>query len=902
MTTSGSEISIGQGMYFTPPPAGQAVYTVLSGRVEVYACTPPERPVYHKEFLAELSPGQSWLLPSEDDGTGYEILGLEDSQVRRKDGTALPDEEYLREAESWFAAVAKLEWLQYHQAMGDETVRRWAKPGAFPIEAGSIREGVASDRRRLATLLDDRFTSLDRRDRDRLFTHSHRREKVMSGALAQLSAGQSPEGPVTGVLAETADPVQFAVRALASYFGGETARVRLPDQLAAKMDSLTLLRKLSAKAGISLRLVALEKGWHRSDAGAMVGYYGENGDVCALIPRDTQTYHLYSLEHPQGLVVTDDIAKDIRRDAFVCYNGLPATRLSTVAMLRTMLTRTWKSDWRALLLVSVIAGLLPLVLPLITESIFQDIIPIADRRALGTVTQVMLISGFVTVILTFVRDLACTRIKRHLGTGLETAMWARLLNLPARFFRHYKVGDLASRMAGMTMVTEVFNSTFISAFFGAVFSFWSVFLMFHYSASLAFYTLCVWVVYLAVIAFVYRNTLHAQRMKTEAANRNSALVVQLLNGLSTFKLKGGEEQAFFLWSRTFSGEWKWNLSLRRQQNWIQALNVLMPAVTTIIIYYAAAKLAMPDPEAGRLFPELTIPQFLGFQTVFAGLNATIMQFIPLVSQFYSVKPLLENIEPVLKELPETSDDKADADPLSGAISVRNVSFSYEAESPMVLRDVSLEIRPGESVALVGTSGCGKSTLLRLLLGFETPVKGAIHYDSQDLATLNAASVRAQMGVVLQNGVLMSGDILTNILGASTLTIEDAWEAARMVGLDKDIQNMPMGMYTMVSEGGGNISGGQKQRILIARSLVNRPRIVIMDEATSALDNITQQVVSESVAKLNATRIIVAHRLSTIIDVDRIYVMDAGRIVEEGSFTELMAKDGLFARLAKRQLS
>jgi ATP-binding cassette subfamily C protein len=314
------------------------------------------------------------------------------------------------------------------------------------------------------------------------------------------------------------------------------------------------------------------------------------------------------------------------------------------------------------------------------------------------------------------------------------------------------------------------------------------------------------------------------------------------------------------------------------------------------IYYMTMR-TMEQPDV----TSMDYARFMGFQTAFSGFNATLITFVPLISSIFKARPYIENLEPLLETEPEVTDDKADAGELAGEVEVKNLHFSYEADAPMVLNGISFSVSAGEFVAFVGSSGCGKSTLMRILLGFESPAQGAIYFDGQDFATLNVSSVRSQMGVVLQNGQLMAGDIFANIVGTSPLTLDDAWEAARMVGLDRDIENMPMGMNTLISEGSGNISGGQRQRILIARSIVNRPKIVMLDEATSALDNVTQAIVTESLKKLKATRLTVAHRLSTIVGADRIFVLHEGRIAEEGDYEQLMQLDGLFAKLAKRQL-
>jgi ATP-binding cassette subfamily C protein len=274
--------------------------------------------------------------------------------------------------------------------------------------------------------------------------------------------------------------------------------------------------------------------------------------------------------------------------------------------------------------------------------------------------------------------------------------------------------------------------------------------------------------------------------------------------------------------------------------------------------------------------------------------------------FFSVSqifPILEKIEPILDTKPEYDEYKSNPGNLTGSVEVSHVSFRYQEEDPLVLKDVSIKIREGEYVGLVGPSGSGKSSLLRVLLGFENPETGRVYYDGQDLTKVDIRAIRRQLGVVLQNGKLMSGDIFSNVVGANiNLTLDDAKEAIRMAGLEEDINAMPMGMHTVINEGATTISGGQRQRLLIARAIANKPKIIFFDEATSALDNQTQAIVSESLDSLKATRIVIAHRLSTVMNCDRIIVLDKGAIVEEGSYAELMQLNGVFAELAKRQLA
>jgi ABC-type bacteriocin/lantibiotic exporter with double-glycine peptidase domain len=268
-----------------------------------------------------------------------------------------------------------------------------------------------------------------------------------------------------------------------------------------------------------------------------------------------------------------------------------------------------------------------------------------------------------------------------------------------------------------------------------------------------------------------------------------------------------------------------------------------------------------------------------------------------------IRPVLEMAEPILKAEPEVAADKEMVTRVSGSIEVNHVSFRYEENTPYVLKDLSLKIKAGEYVAIVGRTGCGKSTLIRLLLGFEKPETGAVYYDRRDLASLDPRSLRKQIGVVIQNGQLFQGDIFSNItISAPQLTLADAWEAAETAGIAQDIRDMPMGMQTVISEGQGGVSGGQKQRLMIARAIAPKPRILIFDEATSALDNKTQKQVSDALDRLKSTRIVIAHRLSTIKNCDRILVMDQGAIIEEGTYDELIEKKGTFAELVARQMA
>ena len=911
-------ITLKQSQYFTIPSGEAKAFIIRSGIVEVYACTcaPKESDNYHKLFLTQLSKGESlfspveMLLPLE-----FQIFARADCKIEELEINELSSHELIAGAAEWFYKLANLHWVRYLIGLGDETLLKWESRTVFNPDEDRAADsenlqneniaGILSDNLEILSMLTDaQFKKAEYGVEVKTEARNRYRGRVLEATMQNLLqteyAGISfAKSSDSGVLRIMDDPVQFAVYMVAKFLGMDVQNIFLPMDIAAKMDSVTKMRRLIKKANMQVRLVSLPKGWHKSDNGAFLGYYGDSRELVALLPQGSNKYILVDEQHHTGIPVSDEVAAKIQKDAFMCYAGLPSRVLKRADMFKFMLRHTIKHDWMVIWILSFVAGLLPILTPLITESIFRDIIPIGDRQALGTVTQVILVSGFTTAILGLVRSISFLRLKNHIGVAFESAMWARLMSLPTKFFRNYETGNLVNRMMGISNITELLGDYALSAVFNTIFSFWSLILMFYYSIKLTMISLLVWAVYLIINAFLYKYIVFTRRKMTEASNNNSAQTLQILNGLTKFRLQGGESSAFHLWSQTFGEQWKWSLKSRWCINYISLVNVIMPVILSMIIFYITMNIleaGLNDPN-----PQIDAVKFLGFQTAFAGFSSVLVTFVPLVANLFSIVPFIENIMPVLETEPEVTDDKTDIGELSGEIEISNLCFAYSPDLPTVLNGISIKVKAGESVAIVGPSGCGKSTLVRILLGFEKPTQGIVLFDGQDFSTLNVTSVRSQMGVVLQNGQIMSGDIFTNIVGSSPLTMDDAWEAARMVGLENDIKNMPMGMHTVISEGAGNISGGQRQRILLARSIVNKPKIVILDEATSALDNITQAIVTESLKKMRATRIVVAHRLSTIRDVDRIFVMLDGCVVEEGNYEKLMKMNGLFEKLAKRQL-
>ncbi|RMG87265.1 MAG: NHLP bacteriocin export ABC transporter permease/ATPase subunit, partial [Chloroflexi bacterium] len=513
----------------------------------------------------------------------------------------------------------------------------------------------------------------------------------------------------------------------------------------------------------------------------------------------------------------------------------------------------------------------------------------ADRSQLLQLALILFVAAVVAVFFQVVRNIAVLRIEIKLDHALQSAVWDRLISLPTPFFRNYTAGDLSNRAMAISAIRRALSGTVVLALLTAIFSIFNFLLLFIVDLRLAIAaTILVLVIFIVTLVSGYWQ-MRYRRRQAEEQGRISGMILQFITGISKLRVAAVEHRAFAHWARAFARQRRLAFAAGNMENSLAVFNAFFPLLASIIVF---AMVSSADISTGV---------FLAFNAAFTQFLLAGLQLALAITSILDIVPLYERLKPVIQTEPEVDESKSDPGDLSGEIEVSRLSFRYVSDGPLILSDVSFHVNPGEFVALVGPSGSGKSTLLRLLLGFEKPESGGIFYDGQDLSGLDIRLVRQQLGVVLQNSQLMTGDIFTNIIGVAPLTIDDAWEAARMAGLEEDIRNMPMGMHTLLSEGGSTLSGGQRQRLLIARAIAQKPRILFFDEATSALDNRTQAVVSASLERLDATRIVIAHRLSTIINADRIIVLQNGRIVQMGTYDELMKQPGLFVDLARRQL-
>ncbi len=682
----------------------------------------------------------------------------------------------------------------------------------------------------------------------------------------------------------------FACKYIAHYLGLE---LRLPSRSEEKSSFIHVIENIAKASQIRVRRVFLSGAWWRHDNGPLVAVNKKTKTPCALIPLKSGGYKLVESDDPQPRVLTDEEASTIGELAYTFYRPFPDKSLTWKDVFSFALAHQW-TDFKRLLALQAFVSVIGLAIPIVTGMIIDIVIPTADFTLLGHFITGLVVITFATTTFNITQVISAARLKCKTNIAVQSAVGDRLLRLPLDFFRGYTAGDLATRTQGIDAIQQEITGAVMMTIMGGLFSLLTLGLIFFYDSTIALVALGLASISVLISLFGNYIQLKYQRELLYERGKNTGLLLQLLTGISKLRINNCESRAFLLWSEKFAYITK---LFKKAQTIIIRLMLFrgLYGTLTTILFLAVVMARMDNLSFGGFIAiNAAFGQFFG---AFSSLFATLAEMIKII-------PMYERVKPILTSLPEEGKTGVEPGELEGEVAINHVSFYYHPESPYVFTNLSITAAPGEFVALVGPSGAGKSTIFRLLLGFETPKEGKILYDGKNLATLNIRAVRRQLGVVLQTSSLVPGSIAENINGSSaTLTMDDAWEAARRVGLDQDIAALPMQMSTLVTEGGRTFSMGQRQRLMIARALVHKPRVLLLDEATSALDNVTQEIVSDSLKQLNITRIVAAHRLSTIINADRIYVLDnKGRIVQNGTFAALMAEQGPFAELAKRQLA
>jgi len=713
-------------------------------------------------------------------------------------------------------------------------------------------------------------------------------QATMSRALAELVAVVEGAEARVSLQLPSDDALLSACRRVARESGIELAtREQIRKAGGAASDPLTTIAKVSR---FRTRRIVLKGSWWTEENGPLLAFIDSTSPV-ALLPKRSGQYLLHNPADGSSTVVTEDVAAGLTGIAHVFYRPFPEGKLGALELLKFGL-RGARRDMAVIVATGMGSGILGMLVPVITGLVFGSIIPTADRPQLVQMTIGLVIASMTVAIFQIAQSISLLRIEGRADLSLQSALWDRLLSLPAPFFRNYTAGELTVRSLMLDMIRQTLSTNTIAAVLGSIFSLFNFALLYYYDWKMALMCSGLVVVALALTSTLGYFQVKHQRPLFLLQSRISGTVFQFVSGIAKLRVAGAEPRAYAAWARLFAEQKEHSARARLLANRQAVFDSAFPVVCSMCIFgWMAFRGGEPLPTG----------VFLSFLAAFVGFLAGMLQINKSLVTAMNVVPMFEMAKSILDAQPEVDVSKSDPGELTGEIEVSHVSFRYGGDGPQILKDVSMRIRPGEFVAICGASGSGKSTLLRLLLGFEQPESGAVYYDGMDLSTLDMRAVRRQIGVVLQGSQLLPGDVFTNIVGSAPLTHEDAWAAATMAGFDDDLRQMPMGMYTMISEGGGNLSGGQKQRLMIARAIVHKPLTLYFDEATSALDNRTQSIVSNALDKLQATRVVIAHRLSTIRHANRIFVMDAGRIVQSGTYDELIAQDGIFADLAKRQM-
>ncbi|MBR0393161.1 MAG: NHLP bacteriocin export ABC transporter permease/ATPase subunit [Oscillospiraceae bacterium] len=641
--------------------------------------------------------------------------------------------------------------------------------------------------------------------------------------------------------------------------------------------------------GLMRRNVILEDGWYKDAYGPMLAFRKEDGIPVALLPNAFLGYWFRDPDSGERKNLNRQTSQQFDKDAICFYRPLPLKKLNIPDLILYMERCLSSGDFIFIAALSLLSVLVGLLIPSITQILSG---PVLNSKS-GTFllgTAVFMISTIVSrKLIDIVRELTMSRLEIKTDLSVEAAMMMRLMNLPANFFRKFSSGELSSRFGSVNQLCSLLLGCVLSSGLTSLMSLLYITQITHFAPALAVPALLIILAGVVLsLVFAFMQMKISKEMLENSAKTNG-LSYALITGVQKIKLAGAEKRAFSRWADAYSktAELTYNPPVLIKAN--GAINTAVTLAGTCILYYIA------------VMAHVTPSEYMAFNSAYGAVSAAFSALTSVALTVAQIKPILEMAEPILQAEPESSENKAMVTSLHGNIELSNVYFRYTDNMPYVVDGMSLKIKAGEYIAIVGTTGCGKSTLLRLMLGFETPEKGAIYYDGKDISKLDLRSLRRRIGVVTQNGSLFQGDIYSNIvISAPHLTVDDAWEAAEMAGIADDIRAMPMGMNTIISEGQGGISGGQKQRLMIARAVAPKPKILMLDEATSALDNKTQKQVSVALDRLKCTRIVIAHRLSTIKNCNRILVLDKGRIMEDGTYDELIAKNGFFAELVKRQ--
>jgi ATP-binding cassette subfamily C protein len=658
------------------------------------------------------------------------------------------------------------------------------------------------------------------------------------------------------------------------------------------------LEAIARSSRLRLRSVVLRGDWWNQDSDPIVAYTKENHCPIALLPHGNKGYTLLDPIDQVSRPVSKDIAEKLESIAYIFYRPF-STQIKNVWTILQFAFKNQQAAIKTIFLISAAVTLLGMLTPQATAIIINNAIPDSDRSVLFQIGIGLFVAAFGTSLFQLTQGFTVLRIETNSDMSTQAALWDQLLKLPVSFFRQYSTGDLTNRVSSISTIRRQLGGRTLLNLFTNFFGVFYLGQLFYYNNKLAIVAVIVSILTVSVTSFFGVVLVGYVRSLLDLEGYIFGQTVQLIHGITKLHVSRAQERAFSFWSKHYSEQIKLELNKQQVEDAVALFNTLMPTLTSGIIFGLTAQLIRNAESSSSI--ALSLGTFLAFNAAFGIFIRESTSLSNTITEALQVLPQWKRTKPILETSPEVDFRKIDPGNLRGNIRIKDVSFRYYPNQPLILDKINLDIKEGEFIALVGNSGSGKSTLFRLLLGFETPEDGDIYYEEQNLLTLDIESLRRQLGVVLQSGQLFSASIFENIACGAKTSLDEVWEAASLAGIADDILAMPMQLYTIISEGSTNISVGQRQRLLIARALILKPKILLFDEATSALDNHTQDLVSKNLENLHATRIVIAHRLSTIRHADCIYVFNKGQVIQKGNFEELASQDGLFSQLMARQI-
>ena len=667
---------------------------------------------------------------------------------------------------------------------------------------------------------------------------------------------------------------------------------RLPARTAAT-DAPVGLDDILDASGVRARRVRLkpEERWWLGDSGAMLAFRAEDNRPVALLPSLPGRYREIDPVGRRSRRVTAERAAALGEEAWLFYRPLRSGSIGPADLLR-MAGSGATLDVVRLVLAGLPAGLILLTPALVLGLVADEAIPDGDTGLLYAASAALAALASVGALLHVLRGMALMRLEARTGSRIEAAFWDRLLRLPPGVLQRYPVGDLAMRGMTFQHLRDATQGVVADSVLSVVFLLPAFGVIFFYDGVLGGVALAFSLLALVVTAALGLRQIAPRGRAIGAMRRVAGHLFQIANGISKLRIDGAEGSAFAVWARDYREQQKAELEAGAAEAHLQAFSAALPLLAGAVLLLAVVLIDRQSIPVGDFLVVFTV--FMAFQTAVSRLGESF-------AAVAAILPAVDEIRPLLAEVPETAALGEPVEHLGGDVLFDHVSFRYDPDGPLILDDVTIHARPGEFIAIAGESGAGKSTLLRLALGLDQPSGGAVYYDGRDLRRLNLKQVRRKIGAVPQAVQLHPQDLWDNIAAHhAEVTAEELWQAAETAGVNREIRAMPMGMLTSVGASAAVMSGGESQRIVIARALIRTPRILMLDEATNWLDNESQAKVMENLAALTATRIVIAHRLSTLRRADRVYVMRAGRVVQSGAFDELAESEGEFRELIRRQ--